>query len=70
VFGHEVDGFRRRQLRRNDEVALVLPLFVIDQDDHPAVAKFLDSFLDRRKRLAGVAGYAQHVHFSSCCRAT
>src|SRR5690348_3666957 len=31
--GHEVDGLRRHLLRGNDEVAFVLPVLVVDQDD-------------------------------------
>ncbi len=42
VTGHEVDRIRGRELRRNDEVALVLPVLVIDEDEHAAVARFLD----------------------------
>jgi len=30
VLGHEVDGLRRRHLRRHHQVALVLALFVVD----------------------------------------
>ncbi len=48
VLGHEVDRRGRRHLRRDDEVALVLAAFVVDQDEHPAVARFLDDFLGRR----------------------
>ena len=35
-------------LRRDDEVALVLAVLVVDQDEHPAVAGVLDDVLERR----------------------
>ena len=44
--GHEVDRIGRRHLRRDDEVALVLAVLVVDQDEHPAVARFVDDLLD------------------------
>jgi hypothetical protein len=31
---HEVDGFRSDRVRSHDEVALVLSLLVVDDDDH------------------------------------
>ena len=45
VTGHEVDRVGRGELRRDDEVALVLAVLVVDQDEHAAVARFLDQFL-------------------------
>ena len=51
VLGHEVDGLGRRPLRGNDEVALVLAILVVDQDEHPALAGFLDDVLGRRLDL-------------------
>ena len=45
VTRHEVDRIRRGELRRNDEIALVLPVLVIDQDEHAAVARFLDQLI-------------------------
>ena len=49
MLGHEVDGIGRRHLRRNDEVALVLAIFRIDENDHTAVLHLLDDLLDRRE---------------------
>ncbi|WP_372743536.1 hypothetical protein [Nisaea acidiphila] len=49
---HEVDHFRRRHLRRNAEVALVLPVLVVDKDEHAALARLLDHFLYGGKRGA------------------
>ena len=51
VLGHEVDGVGGRHLRRDDEVALVLALLGIDQNEHPAVARILDHLLDRGEEL-------------------
>ena len=42
VAGHEVDRVGRRHLRRNDEVALILAVVVVDEDEHPAVAGLVD----------------------------
>ena len=54
VARHEVDRLRRRHLRRDDQVALVLAILVVDQDDHAAVADVLDDLLDRRQRRVEV----------------
>ena len=58
MLGHEVDGVGRRHLRGDDEVALVLAILGIDQDDHAPVAQLLDDVVDgRQKALAlGVGG--------------
>ena len=47
---HEVDDLRRHLLRRDDEVALVLAVLVVDDDDHPALAQFLERLLDGAER--------------------
>ena len=49
VLGHEVDGIGRRHLRGDDEVALVLAVLGIDQDDHAAVAQILEDLVDGRE---------------------
>ena len=49
VLGHEVDGVGRRHLRGDDEIALVLAILGIDQDDHAAVAQVIDDLVDRRQ---------------------
>jgi hypothetical protein len=33
MFGHEVDGLGRHVLGSNDEIAFILAIFVIDEDD-------------------------------------
>jgi hypothetical protein len=47
--GHEVDRLGGRELRRDHEVALVLPVLVIDQDEHPAGPRLLDDLRGRRE---------------------
>ena len=42
VAGHEVDRVGSRHLRGNDEIALIFAVVVVDQDEHPAVARFVD----------------------------
>ena len=49
---HEIDRIRRGELRRHDEIALVLPVLVIDQDEHAAVARLLDQFIGSRRGIA------------------
>ena len=49
VAGHEVDRLGRDELRRDREVAFVLAVFVIDDDDEAAVAVLLDRFFDGRQ---------------------
>ena len=56
VRGHEVDRIGRRHLRRNDQVALVLAVLVVDQDVHAAVARLVDDLLDRDEHRAVVVG--------------
>ena len=56
VPGHEVDRVGSRHLRGNDEVALILPVLVVDQDEHPAVARLVDDLLGARHHAAAAAG--------------
>ena len=64
MLGNEVDGVGGRHLRRDDEITLVLALLGIDQNEHPAVARILDHFLDRRKE-AMVLGLWRNRHGAS-----
>ena len=50
--GHEVDRVRRGELGGDDQVALVLPVLVIDQDEHAAVARVLNDLLDAGEKMA------------------
>jgi hypothetical protein len=62
--GHEVDGFGRGLFGRHAQVALVLALLVIHQDDHVAAARFLERFLDgneRRARLLAGTYFTKHL---------
>ena len=52
VLGHEVDRLGGRPLSRDDQVAFVLAILVIDQDEHPAFAGFLDDVLGCGLHLA------------------
>ena len=55
VAGHEVDRVRRRHLRRDDEVALILAVFVVDEDEHAAVARLVDDRLGPDQHVGGAA---------------
>ena len=44
---HEVDRIRRRHLRRNDQVPLILAILVINQDKHATVAGLFNDFFNR-----------------------
>ena len=50
VLGHEVDRLGRGELGGHRQVALVLAVLVVADDDHPAAADLLDRFLDRGER--------------------
>ena len=55
--GHEVDRIGRRHLRRNDQIALVLAVLVIDENAHAAIAGILDDLLDAGDRVGPVPLY-------------
>src|SRR5262245_13049489 len=46
---HEVDGLGGDFLRGDDDVAFVLPVLVVHENDHPPGADFLDRFFDGTK---------------------
>ncbi len=46
IAGHEVDRLGRRHLRRNDEVALILAVLGVDQDEHPARPRIVENLLN------------------------
>ena len=50
VRDHEVDRLGGRELRGDDEVALVLAVGIVDDDDDATLANLLDRILDRRER--------------------
>src|SRR4051812_19137023 len=47
---HEVDGLRRDRVRRHQEIALVLAVDVVDDDDHASRSQLADRIFDVRKR--------------------
>ena len=53
VRDHEVDRVGGGELRRDREVALVLAVLVVDDDDEPALADLLDRLLDGGERTFG-----------------
>ena len=54
VLGHEVDGVRRRHLRGDDEIALVLALLRVDEHDHAPVAHVLEDLGDGGQAAAAL----------------
>ena len=52
LLGHEVDLLGGGELGRHREVALVLAVLVVADDDHPALAQVVERRLDARERLA------------------
>jgi hypothetical protein len=67
VLGHEVDRVGRRHLRRDDEIALILPVLVVDQDEHAAVPSLVDQLL-RRGEEAPFQGERAHQRLNSSIR--
>ena len=71
VGGHEVDRLGRDELGGHREVALVLAVLVVADDDHPAGAHVVEGLLDRgeRRRLApGVGRRAAARGGDGCAR--
>ena len=56
IAGHEVDGFGSDVLGGEGEVAFVLAIFVVDDDDHAAGANFVEGAGDVGERGLGRAG--------------
>src|SRR5208282_4655563 len=54
----EIDGFRRDLFRRHRQVAFVLAVLVVHEDDHPPMPNILDRFIDRCE------GSSVFCHFS------
>jgi hypothetical protein len=67
VLGHEVDRVGRRHLRRNDEIAFIFPVLVVDQDEHAAVARFVDQLFGAGEEAAAHRR-AGHQRLSSIIR--
>ena len=62
VHGHEVYGLGRRFFGRDDQVALVLTLLVVDEDDHLALAHVGHHLLDGRQLRIGVHGPGSSIN--------
>ena len=58
VARHEVDRVGGRHLRGNDEVALILAVVVVDEDEHPPVARLVDDRLGADQHF-GIAALEQ-----------
>ena len=67
---HEVDRVGGGELRRHDEIAFVLPVLVVDQDEHPAIARLLDQLLGARQVMRQLDGLDVMHHLNSASRAT
>jgi hypothetical protein len=50
MFSHEVDGLRRDLPGRHHEIAFVLPILIIDEDDELPFFDILDCVFDRIER--------------------
>jgi len=60
--GHEVDGLGRDELRRHREVALVLAILVVDEDDHLARADVGDGAVHAFEELRFDVERGGHVY--------
>src|SRR5204862_2999576 len=68
VTRHEVDGFRRDLLRGNREVAFVLAILVVADDDDAAGADGGDGIFNRRERTVRLARAFRDPHPPRRCR--
>ena len=59
---HEVDGLRSRELRGDRQVALVLAVVRVDDDDELPLANVLDRLFDRRERALVLHGLELVAH--------
>jgi len=58
VLGHEVDRVGRDELRCHDQIALVFPVFFVDQDDHLASSQIC--------KYVGCRADGRHCMYSAC----
>ena len=54
VLEHEGDGFGRDELRRHDQIALVLAVLIVGEDHHLPIAQVLENLGDWRERLGNI----------------
>ena len=70
LLGHEVDRLGRRELRRHREVALVLAVLVVADDDHLAGADLFQGLFDGRERPTHRASFSTYLASTSTSRLT
>ena len=59
--GHEIDRLWRDQCGCADEIAFVLPILIVSDDDHLAPPDRLDRVVDRVEfHVAGLVGFLSH----------
>jgi hypothetical protein len=56
---HEIDLIGRRELRGDYDIAFILPVFGIDQNERPPGSRVLDDMFDRRN---GAFGKRDSIH--------
>ena len=59
VRDHEIDRIGRDGRRRHREIALVLPILVVDDDDHPSGANRVDGLFHGREGRFGLAALGE-----------
>jgi len=61
---HKVDCCRCRHLRRDDKITFVLTIFVVDQDVHFPIARFVDYLLNSDKNGCRIIRVEECPEFS------
>ncbi|MNR20413.1 hypothetical protein D3C85_1372510 [compost metagenome] len=46
MLGHEINVIRRDAFRSNDQVAFILPILIVDKDDHFSCSNVEDNIFD------------------------
>ncbi len=59
VLRHEVDRRRRHRRRRHRQIAFVLSILIVNDDDHAAGFDRDESFFDRRKRRGRTTAFGE-----------
>src|SRR4051794_19587015 len=70
LLGHEIDGLGRGELGGESEVALVLAILRVADDDHLSGADVLDGVFDRAERLLGHRAFTAYFASMSTSRLT
>ena len=65
---HEIDRGRRCHLRGDDQIAFVFPIFVVDEDVHAAIARFVDDFLGTDDHGSVVIGFEKGLELGQSVR--